>query len=493
VIILRQLTIVIFGGTGDLAYKKLYPAFCNLFVKGMLPEKFRIISIGRRKLDNKEYREVVKSKVVKNSKIATTSSIEAFLKNLEYHQLEFTDCESYTALKKNIEEYESDKNTVYDRIFYLATAPKYFEIISNNLSKSKSLDINKDAIKRIIIEKPLGKDLEDARAINQSLCNIFDETEIFRTDHYLGKSMIQNIMVFRFANTIFEPIWNNKCIDNVQITIAEDVGIQDRGRYYEESGALRDMVQSHLLQILALFAMEPPKSLDTESIRNEKVKVLKYMACFDEKDILNNLVLGQYISDEDKKGYKQENYISEDSLTETFVATRIGINNDRWSGVGFYLRTGKRLKRKAAEIVVQFKESNSTDLYKNNLEYKNVLETNLLRIKIQPEEGISLRFNLKEPSTEHLIVDKTMDFCQSNDINLNSYEAYEKLILDAIAGEQALYTRWDEVEVSWAFVDRILNTCLDKKKLLKEYTSGSWGPKESEEMLKKNNLKWWTK
>jgi glucose-6-phosphate 1-dehydrogenase len=396
---MKDSVIVLFGGTGNLAYKKLYSAFYKLFEKNQMPKNFKLISLGRKNFTKATFNEIIKNKIIEFSKSYNEDVLEKFIDSVEYNTLNFDDENDYIDLKNNIDNCMYSCDISENRIFYLATAPRYFEIITKNLDKSGILNIEKDAFKRIVIEKPFGKDLSEAQSINKILSNVFNENEIFRMDHYLGKSMIQNIMVLRFANKIFEPLWNSECISNVQITVSETEGVEERGGYYENSGALRDMIQSHLLQILAIFSMEMPKSLQTEDIRNEKVKVIKAMKYFANKDIISSLVLGQYEGNEKIKSYVDENKVNSNSLTETFVALSIDINNKRWNGTKFYLRTGKRLKYKAAEIVVEFKDSYKNNLYHNKLNNDNGNEgnVNLLKIKIQPKEGISLSFNLKEP------------------------------------------------------------------------------------------------
>lgn len=479
-------TIVLFGGTGNLAYKKLYPALYKLFEKNQMEDDFKIIGIGRKKYDMEDFVEVIKLKVKEFSSSANDEILDKFCKKLSYEELDFDNYDDFIKLKEKLEKENLGENLN----LFLATAPEFFPIITENVHKSGLLDLSRDGYKRVVIEKPFGRDLEDAKMINKILCGIFSENEIFRTDHYLGKAMIQNIMVLRFSNGIFEPLWNNKCIDNVQITVSETIGVEERGRYYEKAGAFRDMIQSHLLQVLALFAMEPPKSLDTEDVRDEKVKAIKSLKCFTEKDIINNLVLGQYKPSGEIKGYREETFVDPKSLTETFTAISVELSNERWDGTGFYLRTGKHLKEKAAEIVVQFRGGIYNDIYSRSLGKE--LQPNLLKIKIQPKEGVSLGFNMKEPNKENQIESKEMDFCQSCVTDYKSPEAYEKLIQDVLRGDQSLFARWDEVEASWAFVDKISKTCLDRKKLIKEYEVGSWGPIESDIMLSRRNLKWWT-
>lgn len=471
--------IVIFGGTGNLAYKKLYISLYNLYKRNELKEDFKIISVGRRDFSNNDFRDLLLGRLIRTNRFSAEENYNDFLENILYHKLEFNNKEDYESLNRLI---SLDGQKKYDnRVYYLATAPEYFKPICENLDSSKLL--SKDITSKVVIEKPFGKNLEDARSINQVLESYFEKENIYRTDHYLGKEMIQNILIMRFSNSIFEPMWNSKYISNVQINVSEAIGIDERGNYYESAGALRDMVQSHMLQILSLVAMEPPLNKSTESIRDKKVELLKDLKCFDEKDIENSLVLGQYISNGRDKGYRDEIGVDPMSRTETFVALKISIDNERWRGTNFYIKTGKRLKKKLTEVVIEFKNDREFILYKDL--------PNILKIKIQPEEGMLLSFNLKDPAKDEGIMNRQMEFCQNCLINYKSVEAYEKLIVDVIEGDQSLFARWDELESSWMFVDKINSFIKDRHDLLKFYSVLSDGPKESNEMIKRDGFNWW--
>jgi glucose-6-phosphate 1-dehydrogenase len=345
------------------------------------------------------------------------------------------------------------------------------------------------AWKRIVIEKPFGKDLESAKYLNDKIVNVFGEKSTYRIDHYLGKEMLQNIMVIRFANMLFEPLWNNRFIDHIQISSSETVGVENRGGYYEKSGAMRDMVQSHLLQLISLIAMEPPNDLDTDSIRNEKVKVLKALKNISFSGMKNNVVRGQYgsaiIKEEKIQSYREEKRVSPNSNTETFVALKIYVENLRWADVPFYIRTGKRMPRKSTEIVIQFKSIQDILYFK-----EKDLQPNMLVIRIQPQEGVFFQFNAKEPGAHGNIIPVQMDFCQNCQIGFNSPEAYERLIYDVMRGDSTLFARWDEVEYSWKFVDSILEAWRKEKPQFPNYKSGTWGPEEANLLLKRDNRKW---
>lgn len=471
--------IVIFGGTGNLAFKKLYISLYNLYKRNELEEDFKVISIGRRSFSKNDFRDLLLGRLIRTSKFDGGEDYDSFLNNIFYHKLDFKEESDYEALKNIINSDGTDKYK--NRVYYLATAPEFFKPICENLDKAKLL--SDDVSSKVVIEKPFGKDLHDARSINKVLEKYFKEEHIYRTDHYLGKEMIQNILIMRFSNSIFEPMWNSKYISNVQINVSESIGIAERGNYYENSGALRDMVQSHLLQILSLVAMEPPMSKNTKCIRDEKVKLLRSLKCFDEDDIKNSMVLGQYISNGEDNGYREEVDVSPMSNTETYIALKISIDNERWKGTNFYIKTGKRLKKKSTEVVIEFRNDSDYILYKG--------APNLLKVKIQPEEGMLLSFNLKDPATNEGIMNREMEFCQNCLINYKSIESYEKIIVDAIEGDQSLFARWDELESSWQFIDKINGFIKDRHDLLKFYPALSRGPKESDEMIKKDGFKWW--
>jgi glucose-6-phosphate 1-dehydrogenase len=374
-------------------------------------------------------------------------------------------------------------------LFYLAIAPELFEPVTFNIQQMGLL--NNKGWKRLIIEKPFGHDLTSAQELNSKITQVFKEEEIFRIDHYLGKEMVQNIEVIRFANAFFEPVWNNRYISNIQLTSSETVGVEGRGDYYDQIGALRDMVQNHMLQMVTMMAMEPPSRLKAEAIRDEKVKVLRSIRRFETlEEITNNVIRGQYLSGEVKgqavKGYLEEEHIDAHSKTETFVAAKILIDNFRWSGVPFYIRTGKRLPQKATEIIVEFK--NLPNLYFNK---EGALEPNLLVIRVHPEEGIHLKLNAKKPGTDGKILPISMDFCHTFTDGIHSPEAYERLIKDALEGDSTYFTRWDEVSIAWKIVDPIIQAWSETDIPLYPYDAGQWGPEQAKQMLENDEVKWW--
>lgn len=463
----------IFGGTGDLSFKKLYPAFYALFRKQDLPESFQLIVIGRREQESSQMRNQIYEALIKHypDNEVQANHIKQFLNHVIYFKMNFDDQEAYERLLTLTCDLTGEDSQPA-KLAYLATAPEYFEVIAQKLTQTQILVKGNEA-HRIVIEKPFGKDLESAYHIDQAISSVLEPNQIYRMDHYLGKSMIQNLMILRFSNAIFEASWNRRFIDHVQITVAEDIGVGDRGGYYDRSGAIRDMIQSHLLQIVALLTMNQPASLNYDDLCDEKVKVLSAMKV---ENMETDLVLGQYIGSLDKKGYLEEKGIGEGSCTETFVALKMQIDNERWKDVDFYLRTGKHLKRKVAEVTL---------FYKNDLQhikYANAPQ-NRLTIRIQPEEGTTVHFNLMEPSNEQHIIEREMDFCQSCLLIEDSPEAYEKLIYDVIMADRTLYTRWDEVEASWRFVDQMIVPCKDRVGMLYPYEIGSWGPEAAKDLL----------
>ncbi|WP_211205760.1 glucose-6-phosphate dehydrogenase [Orenia marismortui] len=487
---LESCQIIIFGGTGDLTHRKLIPAFYNLLEDDLLPEEFTIVATGRC-IDNRE--EYLKSLYNSLQKFVSREIKEEVWNSLKeriyYKCFDILEENGCKGLKELLDSLDNKYNIPNRRIFYLAVPPRFFGTIVTNLDRYKLLDFSGDSWSRVVIEKPFGYDLESACDLNKQITKVFPEENIYRIDHYLGKEMLQSMMVIRFANLLFEPLWNNKYIDNIQIISNEKVGVGDRGAYYEKSGALRDMVQNHMLQILSLTAMEPPANMTTESIRDEKIKVLKSLSKFDNVD--EYVVRGQYeagkVDKEEVIAYHDEKNVSSDSKTETYVALKTFVNNLRWSGVPFYIKTGKRLSTKLTEVIVEFK-SDFHPAYQNK---STNLSPNLLVIKIQPEEGVYFQFNAKEPGSKEKIVPVKMDFCQNCQVGFNSPEAYERLMHSVIVGDQTLFTRWDEVEYSWDFVDQIADFWSENQKKLPKYPAGSNGPKEADDLLIKDGRKWW--
>ncbi len=484
--------LVIFGGTGDLTHRKLLPAIYNLKHSGKLPDNFAMVSIGRKEISQDEYREQVYKSIKNYSRFKAIDEglWEDIASRLYYRRFAFEDSSGYESLKVFLDSIDRDYGTKGNRIFYLAVAPEYFGSITDELYKQHMI-INENSWQRLIIEKPFGRDLSSAQKLNNKINGVFGEENTYRIDHYLGKEMIQSLMVLRFANSIFEPLWNNKYIDNIQISSSETVGVENRGGYYEHSGALKDMVQNHMLQLLTLTAMEPPVNLNSSSIRDEKIKILRSLEEITPKKIKQDIIRGQYgegiVNNTKLIGYRQEEKVSPSSNTETFVALKLHVENFRWAGVPFYIRTGKRMKTKSTEIIIQFK---STPKVLYSKEFNN-LSPNLLVIGVQPREGITFKFNTKRPGTENLVIPVDMDFCQTCQFESNTPEAYERLIYDVMNGDNTLFTSWKEVEYSWKFVDNISSKWGDNNLVLPNYEAGSFGPKEADELLARDNRHWW--
>lgn len=482
----------IFGATGDLARRKLFPAIYSLYREGKLAEDFAVIGVARRPRTHEEFREDVHRSIQEfcRYKIEDSANWTRFAEHFSYKSLDINNIDGYHELRDLTESVESRYSIPGNRLFYLALAPELFGSVSFNLQKGGML--SSGGWHRLVIEKPFGYDLLSAQKLNEELNQVFKEEEIYRIDHYLGKEMVQNIEVIRFANAFFEPLWNNKHIANVQITLSETVGVEERGGYYDHSGALRDMGQNHMLQMLTMIAMEPPSRLYAEDIRDEKVKVLRSLRPFaSAAEVKENVVRGQYTEGESngKKlpGYRQEDKVDPNSNTETYFAAKVYVDNFRWAGVPFYIRTGKRLPVKTTEVVVEFKQM-PTNVY---LGQKHNLEPNLLVIRVNPMEGIYIKINAKKPGSESEIEPFAMEFCQSCQVGINSPEAYERLIYDAANGDSTYFTRWDEVATAWAFVDRIASAWAQNPADINQYPAGSWGPQEAHELLAKDGFHWW--
>lgn len=483
--------LVIFGGTGDLTHRKLMPALYNMLLDGLVPEHFRVVSIGRRAQTEDEYKIEVRKAIDRFSRNKVDDSMWSQLSDMiRYYQFDFKENDKYPALREYLNQLDKSAETKGNRIYYMAVAPEYFETIVHGLH-SANMAKSEGSWSRLVIEKPFGKDLMTARQLNQKLLEVFDEKDIYRIDHYLGKEMIQNIMVLRFGNSIFESIWNNKLIDNIQISLTEKLGVGTRGGYYEHSGAMRDMIQSHIMQILSLVAMEPPVNLKTDSIRTEKLKVIEAIEDISPEYLKNNVVFGQYKEGEiDGKpvvGYREEINVPKDSGTETFVALKLYINNFRWAGTPFYIRTGKRLGSYGAEIVIQFKDLPNILYFKDS----NIQEPNLLVIRIQPNVGVFFQFNTKDFNTHHGIVPTKMDTSHESPTQGNTPEAYERLIYDILRGDAALFSRWDEVEAAWTVADKIIRYREQSNVKFPNYNAGSMGPIRAFELLAKDGRKWW--
>lgn len=479
--------IVIFGATGDLAQRKLFPSIYRLYQNGKISEDFAVVGVARRPWTNEILRENVKKSIEDES--VADEFVDQFTSHFYYHPFDVTETESYVGLDSLINDLEGTYKTGGNRVFYLAMAPEFFGVIANNL-KEHGLK-NSQGWTRLVIEKPFGNDLQSAQKLNDEIRAGFDEDEIYRIDHYLGKEMVQNIEVIRFANGIFEHLWNNRFIANIQVTSSEALGVEERARYYDQSGAMRDMVQNHMLQMVSLLAMEPPINLTTDEIRSEKIKVLRALRKMGNSDIHQNFVRGQYghgqISGKSVPGYREEDEQLSFSNTETFVAGRLMIDNYRWAGVPIYIRTGKRMAEKSTKIVVEFKDIPMKLYYEN----KNDKHPNLLVINIQPHEGITLHVNAKKPGENSFAEPVELAYSNNGVDGPNTPEAYEKLIYDCMLGDGTNFTHWDEVSLAWEFVDSIQRVWENEKADFPNYESGSMGPENAHKLLEEDGFHWW--
>jgi glucose-6-phosphate 1-dehydrogenase len=478
-------TLVIFGATGDLAHRKLLPALYNLAHDGALPERFHLVGVARREKAHSHYRQECEESIRKFSRRAPDEEVlKRLLEHVRYVPGTFDDPSAYEKLEQTLDHFEDQAGEPLSRAFYLSTAPSFFPVIVEALGK-QGLDRHEGGAEaRVIIEKPFGTSLREARELNERVLSVFEESQVFRIDHYLGKETVQNMMAFRFANGMFEPLWNRNYIDQVQITAAEDIGIGTRAGYYDHAGALRDLIQNHMLQLLCHVAMEPPVSFTADEVRNEKVKVLQSIHEPLEHEIPQMAVRGQYAAGhsggEDVPGYLQEDGVPSDSRTETFAALRLEIANWRWAGVPFYLRTGKRLARKVTEIAVTLKPVPHLAFSQDGS--LGVLPNQLI-LTLQPNEGVSLRLGAKIPGSRMVIRPVHMEFLYGTAFMSQSPEAYERLITDAMRGDATLFTRDDEVEAQWRICDPVLKAWEQDEHPLAQYEAGSQGPPQASEIL----------
>jgi glucose-6-phosphate 1-dehydrogenase len=478
-------SLVIFGATGDLAHRKLLPALYNLAHEGQLPERFELIGVGRRSQENEDFRDTAVDSIQRYSRRKPDQSVlDALLDDIRYVQGSFDEDSVYDELRRTLNAFDERVGRRLDRVFYLSTAPEFFPLIAGKLGAAGLSHLH-DANVRIVIEKPFGYDLASARKLNAQLLEVFDEPQIFRIDHYLGKETVQNLMAMRFANALFEPVWNRNYIDHVQITAAEDIGIEGRAGYYEGAGALRDLVQNHMLQLLALLAMEPPTAFDANRLRDEKLKVLEAIIPPALGEVDSMALRAQYgpgvVGGMRVPGYLQEEGVAPDSRTPTYAALRLYVSNWRWSGVPFYLRTGKRLARKLTEIAVilkpvphvAFQSSGSVGIQANQIVFT-----------LQPDEGVSVSIGAKIPGSRMRIRPVNMEFRYGTSFLSESPEAYERLILDAMRGDATLFTRNDEIEALWGIIDPILNAWdEDRTSTIPQYQPGNSGPEEANGLL----------
>lgn len=478
--------IAIFGASGDLTKRKLIPALFRLYLQKLLPDEFRILGIARTDMNSMEYRDKLRD--FADLPQEETTEFNKFLGFIDYFRMDYHAHMDYTRLSVKLHDLSDDCKAGKNILFYLSTPPSLYNIIPERLAKA---DLNKKHHK-IIIEKPFGTDLESARNLNRSLQGYFSEDQIFRIDHYLGKETVQNILVTRFSNHIFEPVWNHNYIHHVEITSSESLGVEKRGGYYDHSGALRDMVQNHLLQLTGLIAMEPPALPDADSIRNETLKVFQSIRPFSEEDIRHNVIRGQYtessVGGKSLPAYRTEEGVDKNSKTETFVAMKFYIDNWRWKSVPFYIRTGKRLPTRVTEVVIHFKPTPHHIFFS---ETGNNSDSNQLIIRIQPDEGILMKFGMKVPGAGFKVQTVNMDFHYS-DLNSEKLpEAYERLLLDCMLNDSTLYARADAVDYTWKFIDPVLKAWQNNESIpLYGYPSGSWGPDISDQLIEEPELTW---
>ena len=485
--------VVVFGASGDLAHRKLLPAFYNLALGAHLPGAFGVVGVSMTPFNDDSFRTEMREAVGKFSRMKPIDedTWADFALGMRYVTGGFDDPATYQKLKEKLEDLDKVRATRGNRLFYFATPPSTFPMLLQGL-KAAGLIYGPDepTFSRVVIEKPFGHDLKSARDLNALVHQVLDERQVFRIDHYLGKETVQNLLVLRFANSIWEPLWNNKYVDHVQITAGEELGIELRGKYYEEAGILRDMIQNHVLQLVTLTAMETPVAFDADAVRDEKLKVLRSIAPIVGPDgVRESVVVGQYapgsVEGRDVNGYQQEANVAAGSRTPTFVALKLEIHNWRWFGVPFYVRSGKRMPKRATEIAIHFKQ------LPHNLFGEGGNQRNVLVIRVQPEEGIALRFSAKVPGERYRPRTVSMDFRYGQAFGLASPEAYERLLLDAMRGDATLFTRKDEVEAAWKLVDNILKVIESPDGPTPfAYPAGTWGPSESDELLSVDGRAW---
>jgi glucose-6-phosphate 1-dehydrogenase len=491
----EPVSLVIFGGGGDLAHRKLLPALYNLYLDGLLPPRSAIVGVGRNAMTDDAYRAFAKDGITQFSRRPVDEAAwSAFAPSIAYAQASIDDEHTLAPLGARLDIVEHERRLSGNRIYYLAIPPTLFAQAVKQLDRSRLVVRHvgdRRPFARLIVEKPIGRDLESACAINDAIAEVFDERQIYRIDHYLGKETVQNILVLRFANSIFEPLFNQKYVDHVQITVAESEGVGTRAGYYEQAGALRDMIQNHLLQLASLVGTEPPRSLDADVVRDEKLEVLLSLRPIRKEDVDRFVVRGQYTAGFDAgtpvPGYRDEQNVDNRSRTETFVALQMAVDNWRWSGVPFFLRTGKRLPKRASEISVHLK---TVPPILFNGDSSSPLDPNVLSIRIQPDEGFALGINSKVPGPRLRVYPVKMDFHYGSTFGGSTPEAYERLLLDVMAGDQTLFMRRDAVEAAWQFVMPILDRWAESDAAPKPYPAGEWGPPEADALIEGTGRQW---
>ena len=483
--------IVIFGASGDLTRRKLIPALFELANCGSLASRFAIVGFARSPLSDTAFQDSAAEAVRSDSESCRVSeeSLRAFAQSFAYVAGEYDQPGGFEKLSHRLDELDKERHLEGNRLFYLATPPSVYPKVIAQIKKAGLAKPAKDgAWARIVIEKPFGRDLASARELNRIVLDAFDESQVYRIDHFLGKDTVQNLLALRFGNGIFEPLWNRNYVDHVQITAAESLGVEQRAAFYETTGALRDMVQSHLLQLTSLIAIEPPSNFDATAVRNEKLKVLQALRPYTPQTVVADVVAGQYgpgqIDGEDVAGYREEPGVSPDSKTETFVAAKVLIDNWRWADVPFYIRTGKRMARRVTEVAINFRSA-------PHLLFRGQgLDTNTLVLNIQPDEGISISFFAKVPGQKLRLTRVAMDFSYRAAFGARERSAYATLLNDCMRGDATLFDRADGAEAAWAFIDPILKAWQDQRRSVPIYSAGSWGPREADELLSRDGRSW---
>ncbi len=487
-------SIVLFGATGDLTHRKLVPALYHLDQAGHLPGECAIVGFARRDWSDQQFRDELKKSLANPKDGGFEESWTEFAPKIFYNASNFDDPSGYRKLKEQLDKIDGTHGTRGNRLFYLAVSPEYFSVIVEQLGQAGLIYKDDEGPwSRVVIEKPFGHDLASALELNRDVSRVLREDQVYRIDHYLGKETVQNILALRFGNSMFEPLWDRRYVESVQITAAEELGMAGgRGGYYDTSGALRDMIQNHLLQLLCLVAMEPPVDLGADAVRNERAKVLQALPIWTAEEVENHVVRGQYVAGsiqgKEVPGYRDEKGVAAESSTDTYVALRVTLNNWRWAGVPFFLRTGKRLPKRATEIAIQFKKP-PTNLFEVDNEAN--AGANLLVLRIQPNEGASLAFQAKIPGSRRRLQEVRMDFRYGTAFASPPPEAYERLLLDVLLGDPSLYTRTDAVEAAWKFVDPILKAwdAPDAPKIL-DYAAGTWGPEAADKLTEGTETEW---
>jgi glucose-6-phosphate 1-dehydrogenase len=482
---------VIFGASGDLTARKLVPALYDLAAARRLPMEFAVVGISRTEMSHEEFRKKLRDALDKHRSGQVSDDVwESFCKGIFYLPGDSKSKETYEELQGFLKELDRERGTGGNRIYYLSSSPSLFPTIVERLGEAGMSEEENGGYARLVVEKPFGRDLESARELNKDIRRYFKERQIYRIDHYLGKDTVQNILALRFSNGIFEPIWNQHYVDHVQITVAEDIGIGTRGTFYEEAGALRDIVQNHVMQVLCLTAMEPPVTFDAESVREEKVKALKAVRPIPEDEVDLYAVRGQYkrgwVWGEEVRGYRGEENVAPDSSTETYVALKLFVDNWRWAGVPFYIRAGKRLPKKATEIAIQFHPTPHTPFARGETQG---LEPNVLVVRIQPEEGISLKIGAKVPGSGFEISSVNMDLLYGTAFLEEAPDAYQRLLLDLMLGDPTLFIRADEAEDAWGILEPVMRAWSESKEV-STYHAGTWGPEEADELLERDGRRW---